>query len=450
MGSHMSRPKTEKVSEDGGSLSAAVSRFGVSSMQGWRQSMEDAHVACTDFGDGEASVYGVFDGHGGHAVSAWVSRYFLTTLEEELREIQIAGPVEADNSGNLRSVAVIKKSLTRGFLAMDEKMRQEDIRKEISDLHVKLLPKTDGSDGAEDQLEDPQASLLRYIKEYAGNRAMDGVDEGGKPTIIGPPLNGLNEEKDSSDDETDDTEEAQLGAIASATNDNGENALLQNGSPEGCGATAVVAYISSGNPRRLYVANAGDSRCVLSRAGKAVEMSRDHKPTLDDEDHRIRKAGGCVIRGRVDGNLNLSRALGDLYYKRDAGLKPEEQRITANPELEVIELTDEDEFVILACDGIWDCLTSQDCVDYVRQKLFACRDTTEEPVLSRMCEDLCDHCLAEDIVQSEGIGCDNMTAMICQLAVLSKIKSHAAPPAEVPQVATVRSSSDEDGVQDSE
>eukprot|EP00745_Piridium_sociabile_P040744 TRINITY_DN7906_c0_g1_i2.p2 TRINITY_DN7906_c0_g1~~TRINITY_DN7906_c0_g1_i2.p2 ORF type:complete len:225 (+),score=27.87 TRINITY_DN7906_c0_g1_i2:944-1618(+) len=223
-----------------------------------------------------------------------------------------------------------------------------------------------------------------------------------------------------------------------------------NGAPEGCGATAVVAYISNGNPRRIYVANAGDSRCVLSRAGKAFEMSRDHKPTLEDEDMRIRKAGGCVIRGRVDGNLNLSRALGDLYYKRDNHLTPEEQRITANPEIQVMELTDEDEFAILACDGIWDCLSSQDCVDYVRLKLFACDDTTEEPVLSRICEDLCDHCLAEDIVQSEGIGCDNMTAMICQLAPLSKIKTHNRPPDEVPKAGVIKSAGDEDNSEEDE
>ena len=63
--------------------------------------------------------------------------------------------------------------------------------------------------------------------------------------------------------------------------------------------------------RNLYVANAGDSRCVVSREGKAVDMSVDHKPEDQPERDRIEKAGGKVTEdGRVNGGLNLSRALG--------------------------------------------------------------------------------------------------------------------------------------------
>lgn len=62
------------------------------------------------------------------------------------------------------------------------------------------------------------------------------------------------------------------------------------------------------------MANAGDSRCVLSRAGKAVELSFDHKPEDDSEKSRIEKAGGKVTQdGRVNGGLNLSRAIGTFY-----------------------------------------------------------------------------------------------------------------------------------------
>jgi len=82
----------------------------------------------------------------------------------------------------------------------------------------------------------------------------------------------------------------------------------------------VVALIARD---MLYVANAGDSRCVLCRGGRAMEMSRDHKPDLECEQERIRKAGGEVYDGRVNGNLNLSRSLGDLEYKRDKNLPPE-------------------------------------------------------------------------------------------------------------------------------
>jgi protein phosphatase 1G len=83
------------------------------------------------------------------------------------------------------------------------------------------------------------------------------------------------------------------------------------------------------------VANSGDSRSVLCRANGGTDakgqptyenfdMSVDHKPDNVEEKRRIEKAGGFVSDGRVNGNLNLSRALGDLEYKRDEKLKNHE------------------------------------------------------------------------------------------------------------------------------
>ena len=82
--------------------------------------------------------------------------------------------------------------------------------------------------------------------------------------------------------------------------------LFQPGTDSGC--TAVVTLIR-GN--EVFVANAGDSRCVLCRNGKAVDLSFDHKPEDESERTRIEAAGGKVTNdGRVNGGLNLSRALG--------------------------------------------------------------------------------------------------------------------------------------------
>jgi len=78
------------------------------------------------------------------------------------------------------------------------------------------------------------------------------------------------------------------------------------------GCTACVAIITE---TEIICANAGDSRCVLSDAGKAIELSIDHKPDLSTEKARIEKAGGFVEDNRVKGVLNLSRSLGDLEYK---------------------------------------------------------------------------------------------------------------------------------------
>ena len=87
-----------------------------------------------------------------------------------------------------------------------------------------------------------------------------------------------------------------------------ENLMLDS-----IGCTANVVLID--NYKKFYIANAGDSRCVLCRKGKAVALSIDHKPDNEGEKKRIEKAGSTISEGRVDGNLNLSRSLGDLKYK---------------------------------------------------------------------------------------------------------------------------------------
>jgi serine/threonine protein phosphatase PrpC len=87
--------------------------------------------------------------------------------------------------------------------------------------------------------------------------------------------------------------------------------------------------------RILTVANAGDSRAVLCRAGGKTEaLSFDHKPMQEREASRITKAGGFVNQfGRVNGNLNLSRSIGDLKYKQVPGIPPAEQMITSEPDI---------------------------------------------------------------------------------------------------------------------
>ena len=106
------------------------------------------------------------------------------------------------------------------------------------------------------------------------------------------------------------------------------------------GCTANVVLIE--DYKKLYVANAGDSRCVLCRSGKAIPLSVDHKPENDVEKRRIEKAGSTISDGRVDGNLNLSRSLGDLKYKNNKSLKPDEHPITALPDTLVQNLSTDD------------------------------------------------------------------------------------------------------------
>jgi serine/threonine protein phosphatase PrpC len=78
----------------------------------------------------------------------------------------------------------------------------------------------------------------------------------------------------------------------------------------------------------IFQANVGDSRAIACIAGKEESLSSDHKPSYPIEKRRIRAAGGWVEANRVNGNLALSRALGDFVFKRNESKSPEEQVVT--------------------------------------------------------------------------------------------------------------------------
>ncbi|KAK6637404.1 hypothetical protein RUM44_007821 [Polyplax serrata] len=204
------------------------------------------------------------------------------------------------------------------------------------------------------------------------------------------------DDEDDIDEEDDDSEDYEY-------ENEVDRCFMEPGSESGC--TALVALIKN---NKLYVANAGDCRCVVSKNGEAIEMSLDHKPENDIELQRIEKAGGSVTAGRVNAGLNLSRALGDHVYKRTVGLPPEEQMISPLPDIQVLDLEPDIEFMVLACDGIWNSMSSKEVIDFVRPRLLE-----NSGNLSKICEELFDHCLAPNTL-CDGTGCDNMTAIIVQ------------------------------------
>ena len=158
------------------------------------------------------------------------------------------------------------------------------------------------------------------------------------------------------------------------------------------GCTANVILIV--DMKTLYVANAGDSRCVMGRAGKAVPLSFDHKPENEEERLRIEKAGSTIIEGRVDGNLNLTRSLGDLKYKQNKSLTPEEHPVTANPDVFEYALTGEEDFIIMGCDGIWETKSNEEMVDYIYKKLEEGKD------LKTLSEELLNDIISPDYTQT--------------------------------------------------
>lgn len=124
-----------------------------------------------------------------------------------------------------------------------------------------------------------------------------------------------------------------------------------------------------------------------------------------------------TAEGRIDGNLNLSRAFGDFHYKQNKQLRASEQKITCEPDIREVRLTSHDDFFIMACDGIWEIMSSQEVIDFCRHRLYADKEHTarSDMPLSQICEELCDHVISNDPDETECYGCDNMSVVLVVL-----------------------------------
>ncbi|KAJ9582388.1 hypothetical protein L9F63_003241, partial [Diploptera punctata] len=128
------------------------------------------------------------------------------------------------------------------------------------------------------------------------------------------------------------------------------------------GTTALCALLRP-KEKMLYVAWLGDSQALLVREGTAIQMVSPHKPYRQDERDRIENMGGCVVfwgTWRVNGQLAVSRAIGDLEYK---------PYVTSEPDVKAVSLDGTEDFLILACDGLWDFVREEDAVEAVYQQL---------------------------------------------------------------------------------
>lgn len=195
-------------------------------MRGWREQMEDAHLACTSLPNG-LSLFAVFDGHGGKYYELQPK---LSKLGKEVAKFVAKSYVEALINLQSFKQKKFKQALTEVNYKLDEKMKLEKYWKELTELAA-----------------------------------------GGS--------------------NNDMTKWQELG---------------------GCTTTVVLI-----TPTVIYCANAGDSRTVMSEAGKAVALSFDHKPDNELETKRIVASGAQVEGGRVDGSLAVSRSLGDFEYKNN-------------------------------------------------------------------------------------------------------------------------------------
>ncbi|KAL1887697.1 mgpp2cl-1, protein phosphatase 2C-like protein 1 [Sporothrix stenoceras] len=151
--------------------------------------------------------------------------------------------------------------------------------------------------------------------------------------------------------------------------------------------------------RVLYTANVGDARIILCRSGKALRLSYDHKGSDENEGRRIANAGGLVLNNRVNGVLAVTRALGDTYIKELVTGHPYTTETVIQPEL--------DEFVIIACDGLWDVCNDQDAVNLIRN--------VADPVAAAKM--LVDHALAN-------FSTDNLSCMVVRFDKEALVETH--------------------------
>jgi serine/threonine protein phosphatase PrpC len=339
MGAYLAVPVTAKERFEGsGSIPGLSIAYGGAAMQGWRRTMEDAHLAEVGFGGqgetpGGSAMFGVFDGHGGAEVALFCQRY----MAAELAKLESFG-------GD-----AVEEALVDVFHRMDDMLRDHTFAAEIEQLKTRDAAEEDEAKGEEDGVS-PMDALEMIKRVFQLKRFMG---ENGQPAEGGPAAPGaaggagaaaadeavaMEDDDEGPSGQGQQQRKQQQGAAAGGGADGssgqgGEQASAAGGGAGGdggaagppwqrqlqggggdeesseeqmqrflepadtriqAGCTAVVAVIKGGT---LYVANAGDSRGVLCRGGAALAMSEDHKPAQENERTRILNAGGSGWRG---------------------------------------------------------------------------------------------------------------------------------------------------------
>ncbi|KAL8280757.1 hypothetical protein RQP46_006761 [Phenoliferia psychrophenolica] len=359
---------------------APAFRVGVASDQNRksRRSMEDAHSFIYDFGGIRGQGYfAVFDGHAGKACAEWCGEHF----HEHLLEALLQSPTTP-----------IPDVLNATFHAVDKKLSELAV---AGGTHsgctaVTAFLRLEDEDGNPVGNGGGVGSGVAVSSVAPDGSSATGADSGevekegeGKTGGIGSKIKGLLNGSSSG---------GRPSAGSSGTE--GDAAAANSSSPTTSVTAPVVqvngpAEVKKAAKRTLYTANAGDARAVLSRGGRAVRLTYDHKGSDAKEAKRITDAGGFVMNNRVNGVLAVTRSLGDSSMKEFVVGSPYTTETTLGPE---------DEFLIIACDGLWDVCQDQEAVDI-------CRQHKDPQAASRA---LLDHAL-------NSFSSDNITSLVISL-----------------------------------
>ncbi|KAL7499639.1 hypothetical protein ACHAWT_010336 [Skeletonema menzelii] len=232
--------------------------------------------------------------------------------------------------------------------------------------------------------------LVDALPRHIRNQMLTQKDELRKSIESGRGRNGLH-----ADSGEDATSEVMRRILKTAYLRTDKEFITPKNAPQSGSTGATVVLFG----RRLFAANVGDSRVVLARKnGACLELTSDHKPSRPDEAARVRAAGGFILHKRVMGELAITRAFGDKSFKMGIKAMLEEDAdelgaggvsddatkdltaplVSAEPEIASIVLTHDDEFLLLACDGLFDVFKSQDAITFARQELIAHRGEPAE------------------------------------------------------------------------
>ena len=420
---NVNQANTEKATYD---KTLSNMKIGVCEMQGWRRTMEDAAIVLPNF-EKNTSLFGILDGHGGSIVSEFVSVNFKNIL------------IRLDSYKN----GYIENALSETFLIMDELLKNKKINNFIYTTHnskekqkgliknqipengneniVKLRFETGLFEFDLNQIdlsiggENTSTTIYEYKrknsttpkhKDESNDIKIEDIffEKGGKQNAA---LNTLPLFEDVFDKKSYDINfnnndiKLQLKTNVSSSS----KFSLDNLVASEMGTTANIMLIKNGI---IYIANVGDSLSVMYKNKKAYNLNKEHQTIIESEKERVIKSGAQIVGYRINGMLNLTRAIGDLKFKSNSNLKRHEQSVISLPEITKIEDTDGIDFIIMGCDGVWDCVKRQLVCDFVDRQI---RENPDKK-LSEILKLIFDRCVSP--VWGVVLGTDNMSCIIVQ------------------------------------
>ncbi|BGP05678.1 mgpp2cl-1, protein phosphatase 2C-like protein 1 [Rhodotorula toruloides] len=347
-----------------------------------RRVMEDAHSFIYDFGGIRGQGYfAVFDGHAGKHAAEWCGHHFHEHLLDNLRKAP-ATPVPDLLNATFHTVDQKLSELAAqdgthsGCTAVTCFLRlEEDDGKpagEASGVSGEVVEVREGekvevdAEGALKAARGETQALNDESKKGLGGDGSEPADKGGLGARTASDVkNKIKNMLKGHGSGNSFGNESALSTSAGNTPQSSTNpSPTSTQSTQSTQSSVATPDVSISKPavkkkaakRTLYTANVGDARAVLSRGGKAVRLTYDHKGSDMREAKRISDAGGFVLNNRVNGVLAVTRSLGDSSMKEFVVGAPFTTETTLGPE---------DDYLIVACDGLWDVCSDQEAVDLI-------------------------------------------------------------------------------------